>query len=118
MTKPLIAIAALGSILAGCSEFQDPVETYKCSDANGRYYTVIYDSTTKRPQATGNGGVSLCGGDGCDSTLLVTVVGEVITFIVNDYVWILDRGASTLRFRREGLDRGKHECKTVPNGTR
>ena len=117
----LSPIAALGSILAGCSEFVDPVETYRCSDVIGGYYTVIYDSTTQNPVAPINGGVSLCGGSGCNSTLEVLVVGEVITFVQNSWVYVLDRGANKLSSRRKRADRAEDEiydCTLVPNGTR
>jgi hypothetical protein len=134
MMRTLIAIAALGLILAGCdaddplppqppqSELKDPVETYECCQSDG-CITVIYDSSSLNATGGGDGGVSICGGGGsaCRSTRDVLKVGEVISFSIKNNSYILDRGDSTFRYRpKSTADENKYtvlNCMVVPNGT-
>lgn len=118
--RTLTAIGALGLTLAGCSQIEDPVATYKCG-SDSQHVTVIYDSSSSNPAEDRNGGISVCGEHGCRITFKHSVVGEVIQFSIYPQYFVLDRGDSTLRYGDKGVDRGDYKllnCKVVPNGTR
>lgn len=100
--------------LNGCSDFVDPIETYWCSDLDGRGYHVIFDEDQQGIPELRKGlkAVVVCGKE-CDRHLYLEV-GDMYFWDMSGREYVFDKNNLSLTKKKYNDEEpGERSCKKV-----
>lgn len=99
--------------LNGCSDFADPVETYRCNDSDGYGYHVIFDEDQHGiPKLKGQKAVVVCGKE-CDPHLYIEV-GDMYFWDMSSREYVFYKNNLSLTRKKYFDEEAKeYRCKKV-----